>query len=325
MERLRSVPRRPARTVLLPCAAAALLVFAAVAVLLTASWIIASRDPAGADRWAASPDWYAVFRDFSGIEARIRRISAPSRGLQKKVLDRIPYGRATFAVHALCFAQAKGTAAKARVLLAAGVHGNEPSGVEALLRFAAELSANPGLYPTLAVDILPVVNPWGWSRDLRYNAKGRDINRDFASRRTREARAVRAFVRSRGPYALFLDLHESRKGGYFIYQYLPDAQGYGQAFSDIVRLSGQPREDAYTEAFFKAEDGILTIPPVALVPVFLAGRLSFEHWMRLGGTRHAYTVETPMDDAFEDRVAVHLRTIRAFLKKAAEQAAEGDS
>jgi len=317
MEFKLSAIRRLAGGVLVPLATAAFAVFLAVSALLAASWLIAFRDPKGADQWAASPDWYAVRRDLSGVEARIRRFSAPSRKLEKTVLESLPYGRTTFGMHALSFSPAKGVTAKARVLLAAGVHGNEPAGPEALLRFASELAANPRLYPTLAIDIVPMVNPWGWSRDLRYNAKGLDINRDFASHRTREARALRAFILSHGPYELFMDLHESSKDGYFIYQYLSEEQGYGRAFTDIVRLSGQPREDDYTEAFFKTEDGVLVIPPVALVPVFLAGRLSFEHWMRLEGTRHAYTVETPMDDAFEDRVAVHLRTIRAFLAKAA--------
>jgi predicted deacylase len=36
-----------------------------------------------------------------------------------------------------------------------------------------------------SIDIVPVANPWGWVYGYRYNGEGEDMNRDFASGRTR--------------------------------------------------------------------------------------------------------------------------------------------
>lgn len=55
------------------------------------------------------------------------------------------------------------------------------------------------------------------------------------------------------------------------------------------------------------------MPAPSLAWVALAGRLSLEQYARLHGTRHAYTVETPLSDDEEARIAVHLRTVETFV------------
>ena len=116
-----------------------------------------------------------------------------------------------------------------------------------------------------------------------------------------------------GPYDLVLDLHESKKPGYFIYQYLSAAEGFGGAYVRLLGRLGRPRENTYREAMFAARDGILSIPAAALPWVALGGRLSLEQYARLHGTRHAYTVETALRDDFERRVTVHVQTALTFI------------
>ncbi len=61
-------------------------------------------------------------------------------------------------------------------------------------RAGAPLAADASLFPDVSFDIVPLLNPWGWSRDVRYNRDGRDINRDFATFTTQEARVFRDLV-----------------------------------------------------------------------------------------------------------------------------------
>jgi hypothetical protein len=166
--------------------------------------------------------------------------------------------------------------------------------------------------------MVPIANPWGWTYGYRYNGAGEDVNRDFASNRTREARILRRFIRASGPYDLVMDLHESRKAGYFLYQYLPAQEGLDDEYQRVLASMGKPRENRYREALFRAEDGVLRIPTAVLPWVALARRLSLEHYTRLRGTRHSYTIETPLSDRFPDRVEVHRRTVRAFVNRLAE-------
>jgi hypothetical protein len=202
------------------------------------------------------------------------------------------------------------------------MHGTEVAGVEALLQISEALSRDPQLHAAVSIDIIPVVNPWGWVHGCRFNGDGEDVNRDFSSRRTREAALLRDFMARNGPWDLVLDLHESKKYGYFIYQYLPPGPGMGDDFVKILRRLGKPRENSYREGVFQARGGILMIPVPALAWVSLAGRLSLDHYARLHGTQHAYTVETPVWDDLDQRVAVHRRTVDALVRALAAERGE---
>jgi hypothetical protein len=143
------------------------------------------------------------------------------------------------------------------------------------------------------------------------------VNRDFSTRRTREARTIRELYDHNGPYDLLLDLHESKKPGYFIYQYLSEEEGLGAEYVKLLTSLGKPLENNYREGPFKATRGILRIPAAPLLWISMGGRLSLEQYARLHGTRHAYCVETPLADAFDQRVGVHRRTALTLISRLA--------
>ena len=265
-----------------------------------------------ASAWPGSGFTFWPERSWQQVESRIRALAASER-FARRDIGQVRYGRAGFPVHLLHFAANAGGARPLKVLLVSGVHGTETAGVEALLQIAEGLARNPREHPSVSFDIVPVLNPWGWVHGYRYNGEGEDVNRDFSSGRTQEARILRDYMRRNGPWDLVVDLHESKKYGYFIYQYLPPGSGLGAEFVRILKALGKPRENAYQEGFFPAKGGILQVPAPALAWVALAGRLSLEQYARLGGTRNSYTVETPLWDDFSDRVTVHRKTIEAFL------------
>jgi hypothetical protein len=255
------------------------------------------------------------------VEARLRALPS-SRRLARADIGEVRYGKVSYPLRLLRFPALDGKTRRVSVLLVSGMHGTETAGVEALLQISEALSRDPRLYPSVSFDIVPIANPWGWVRGCRYNGDGEDVNRDFSSRRTREAALLLAFMQRNGPWDLVLDLHESKKYGYFIYQYLPPGPGMGDDFTDMLRRLGKPRENAYREGVFQARDGIIWIPEPVLAWVSLAGRLSLDHYARLHGTAHAYTVETPVWDDFDQRVAVHRGTVdslvRALMAKRAD-------
>jgi hypothetical protein len=315
LSRLLAAARR-ARGRLLVVGVAAVFVFAAFNVAIAAVVAAGSRHEASA--WPGASFRFWPERSWDRVQQRVRSLP-PSARLRSSVIGSVSYRESSFEVPCLGFPGSREGRGALRVLVVSGVHGTETAGVEAVLRIAELLARDPGRFAAVSIDLVPVINPWGWVYGYRYDGEGEDVNRDFASRRTQEARIVRGLMDRSGGYDLVLDLHESKKTGYFIYQYLPAAEGLGATYVRLLRKMGRPRENNYREGAFAARDGILSIPAAALPWIALGGRLSLEQYARLHGTRHAYTVETPLRDDFEQRVTVHVQTVLAFIDAIASQ------
>ena len=67
------------------------------------------------------------------------------------------------------------------VLIMATIHGNEPAGTPLVRRLAKQLNNNLQLLNGRTVILLPLANPDGYAADTRQNARGVDLNRDFAA------------------------------------------------------------------------------------------------------------------------------------------------
>jgi len=67
------------------------------------------------------------------------------------------------------------------VMFIGGIHGNEPAGVGLCQQLAAYLAAHDELVSGLKVIIIPAANPDGLAAATRGNARGVDINRNFAT------------------------------------------------------------------------------------------------------------------------------------------------
>jgi len=96
------------------------------------------------------------------------------------------------------------------VLVVAGIHGNEVSG-----SLAAVQLLRSRVPDSLALHVLAPANPVGLEQGSRYQALGCDVNRDFASYRTIEARAIRRAIEQVKP-RLVISLHEGPQQGIFV-------------------------------------------------------------------------------------------------------------
>lgn len=66
-----------------------------------------------------------------------------------------------------------------RLGIFAGLHGDEPSGPEALVIFLTELLRDPSRARGYELHIYPVTNPTGYEDGTRHNRAGKDLNREF--------------------------------------------------------------------------------------------------------------------------------------------------
>jgi predicted deacylase len=124
----------------------------------------------------------------------------------------LPFGRSTQGRPIPAFAVSDfsiGSAAKARMLIVAGQHGDEYNPVKAVLSLSRDLAAGSrkSLTERCIILVIPMANPDGVSCRSRFNANGVDINRDWLDRGTLEARYIHSVIKAWRPQAI-LDTHE---------------------------------------------------------------------------------------------------------------------
>lgn len=76
-------------------------------------------------------------------------------------------------------------AADTAVLILAGIHGDEPAGTVLTRRLCAHLAQCPEAAAGTKVVVVPEANPDGLAAGRRTNARGVDLNRNFATRNWR--------------------------------------------------------------------------------------------------------------------------------------------
>jgi len=94
-----------------------------------------------------------------------------------------------------------------RIGLFAGIHGDEPAGVHALVRFAEFVAAHPRLATGYHLFFYPVCNPSGFTAGRRCAKSGKDLNREFWSNSEEpEVHFLEQEIRSRNFHGL-ISLH----------------------------------------------------------------------------------------------------------------------
>jgi len=203
--------------------------------------------------------------------------------------------------------------AERRVLVTGGVHGNEPAGCTWVTELVSVLADRPQLYRNVSFDLVPLVNPWGWNRDIRYNREGRDINRDFASFETQESRILESLFDSEG-YDLAIDHHEDPDaGGFYLYQYAKRDTTLSRTVIEEIRKLGYPIEQDVHMVILRTRDGLIDAPGWGLRYMRLTGQLSITNYLRLEHSREVYTIETPTHLPMEDRLRMHRRAFQLIF------------
>lgn len=103
-----------------------------------------------------------------------------------------------------------------RLLVLAGVHGNEQAGILAVPELLDAYHGARELHPKVELVVVTPVNPVGAAHLSRFNGEGYDVNRDFVRFDTVEAQRVRDVFDERRP-DFAIALHEGPQDATFMF------------------------------------------------------------------------------------------------------------
>lgn len=121
-----------------------------------------------------------------------------------------------------------------RILVSAGIHGDEPAGPIAILEHLSQ-SAFADSFEWV---LFPALNPAGLLRGTRDNASGIDLNRDFLLRRAPETRFFVEQVGRFPGFDLHLSLHEDWEYDK-AYLYELNSSGHASIAAELLRVTDQ--------------------------------------------------------------------------------------
>jgi len=194
----------------------------------------------------------------------------------------------------------------------AGIHGDEISGPLALL----ELLRRPGFFDEFSVTLFPILNPDGLVKDIRHNAEGIDLNRDYRDTKSSEIRSHILALETLGRFSASMMLHEDFEGiGAYLYELndeLPPTLG-----ADIITAMGRHvpidlrpeiEEARSIGGVIQRADLIAKHGPIEDRPEWPeAIYLSVHH------TRVSYTTETPKPFPLAARVAAQIAAVETLM------------
>ncbi len=248
-------------------------------------------------------------RDYAEITERLQRLKKTWPSWQLRAIGEIGWRYPFFTL------LAGGGRSRRRVCLSAGIHGDEPAGVEALLRF---LEATRGGLP-VSLTVFPCINPAGYERGTRENAEGIDLNRSFdIPEAPPEVRILRKALERR-EFDLSLELHEDPDAqGFYLYELgRDDVPAWGESIVTVVGFR-HPIDRRRRIDGRKALYGV--IRPDATDQRFDRYWARRKGWPQaiyqfLRGVPHTITTESPAKADWEMRVAMHLSALKAIFAR----------
>ncbi len=235
-----------------------------------------------------------------------------------------------------CVHYAAKQANAALIYVSAGIHGDEPAGVECAMHLI-ELLADNRQHHNFPLDaynwlISPCDNPYGYERDIRENAEGLDLNRMFETpnRCPETAFIAESLLRTQSPHVqkqpnhntigkglaieLALDLHEDKdSNGFYLWERrlsecLPISGAVVKNVEGLCAINREPFiEDHHNE------NGVITLLDTVTSKGWTRGRYLVEHV----NTR-CLILETPTQLDWETRIGVHMMAVQTAAKHASQ-------
>jgi hypothetical protein len=118
-------------------------------------------------------------RSISDLLAPLEKIAANSPNLVANHDAKFEVSGESYELPRYLFVGPRGGDTPIRVGIFAGVHGDEPEGVHAIIQFIQLLEAHPELATGYYLSFYPVCNPTGFEDGTRHSRNGKDLNREF--------------------------------------------------------------------------------------------------------------------------------------------------
>lgn len=190
------------------------------------------------------------------------------------------------------------------ILITAGIHGDEPAGVEAALQFVERDVSK--LQEDFSFLVIPCINPYGFVHDMRENCEGVDINRAFEKDNVEESEVVKCTLNGK-QFAFSVDFHEDYDAkGFYLYEGNRDQQFIGPKLVRACLSIGQLDPDDPGEDAPEISKGVYRVA---------------EHWGTQGlapyllhhHSAHVLISETPTIWNLQQRVDLHLTLLDTAL------------
>lgn len=192
-----------------------------------------------------------------------------------------------------------------KIFLSSGVHGDEPAGVEAVMRFLE--SDNSNLLNKFEFFILPCLNPYGYSRNVRWNSEGLDINRTFENNLSMEAVLVKTLLADK-QFDLSVDFHEDWEyRGFYLFEISKDNLDLGKEIISKLDCNCEIKKEAMIDGFIN-NNGVIRLDCEEFGERVMALYLANNH------VQHSITLETPTQWDFDKRVLTHLESLSIILE-----------
>jgi hypothetical protein len=118
-------------------------------------------------------------RSIAELLAPLEEIAAHSPNLVANHDARFEVNGADYELPRYLFVGPRGGDTPIRVGIFAGVHGDEPEGVHAVVQFIKLLESKPELAAGYYLSFYPICNPSGFEDGTRFSRSGKDLNREF--------------------------------------------------------------------------------------------------------------------------------------------------
>ncbi len=205
---------------------------------------------------------------------------------------------------------------KPNVMVAAGIHGDEPAGVEAALRFAESAVRDEDLFLRYNFVIFPCNNPTGYELGIRENWKGIDLNRQFNVRKPEPEVSIIMNTLEGRCFDLVVEMHEDVDAkGFYLYEIVADSNIYvGDEIIASAAAAGYPINLSDCIEGMPAHGGV--IRRSIDLKRFRKTRLpqAIYVYRKCGG--HVITLEPPASILpLEDRVQLELMGLRIALER----------
>ncbi|MFQ5597761.1 MAG: M14 family metallocarboxypeptidase [Nitrospiria bacterium] len=221
-------------------------------------------------------------------------------------------------IHPLWVVESPSGRGKKTVCLSAGIHGDEPAGVEAVLQWMAELGKDKALLEGFQFTLFPCINPVGYEHDMRQNGSRIDLNREFDKDAPQsEIRLLKAAVAGRR-FDFSYECHEDVDApGYYLYEMSRNGRkGIGrEIIRDVQSICPIHTAEIIEEmparmGYIHASD---MLPAVFWERIKRRGGWPQTVYFSENGTGICITAETPTRLEMARRVRAHLAAIETAL------------
>ncbi|MGB8353747.1 MAG: M14 family metallocarboxypeptidase [Chthoniobacteraceae bacterium] len=216
---------------------------------------------------------------------------------------------ATTPDYKLYYLKTKSLGVKGGLYISAGIHGDEPAGVEALITWAEK---NIHILSELPCLLFPCLNPWGLINNRRTDQNGVDLNRIFHLKNLPSIEAMKQLIEPHH-FAASLMLHEDYDGqGLYLYETEFAVPFWGEKFlkaaRSVIPIDNRIRIDGRKQL----KPGI--VRRKINMKRFLSFGIPEALHLHIEHSDRTFTIETPSEFALDQRVAAHMAVLDECLR-----------